>query len=230
MSASELAGRLSAKQQDGSSYIRLRMGSLQIQIKSRASRASTELVYQVLLPKERKGEAVLLRRTGGRLSGALFTPPETVRTLTPAQLAEPLFGSELSYEDVIDNFFAWDQQAIAGNEVVDRVNCTILESKPSKGERSSYSSVRTWVDTRRLVPLRVEKYGAPGRVVRRIETTRVVTDDKGRAIPANITVRGSRGTTTEIDGSRLKHGVSFSDAEFTPQGLQAVSVPRSAPE
>ena len=184
MSAPELAAQLSAKQQDGTSHIRLRMEVsgeakvvLQLQIKSRASRAGTDLVYQVLFHKERKGEAVLLRRSGGRISGALFTPPDKVRPLAAAQLDEPLFGSDLSYEDVIANFLAWDQQAIVGTEVVDRVSCTILESKPGKGERSSYSSVRTWVDTRRLVPLRIEKYSGPGRVVRRIDTTRVVTDD-----------------------------------------------------
>ena len=163
MSAAELAGRLSAKQQDGASYVRLRMelpggnGTLQLQIKSRASRAGTDLVYQILFPKERKGEAVLLRKAGNRVTGTLFTPPDSVRTRGAAQLDEPLFGSDLSYEDVIDNFFAWDQQEIVGTEMVDRVNCTVLESKPGKGERSSYASVRTWIDTRRMVPLRVEK-------------------------------------------------------------------------
>ena len=237
MSASELAGRLSAKQQDGTSYIRLKMdvaggtkGALQLQIKSRATRGGTELVYQVLFPKERKGEAVLLRKSGGRISGAVFTPPEALRPLAAGQLDGPLFGGDLSYEDVIDNFFAWSQQAIVGSEAVDRVNCTILESKPGKGERSSYSSVRTWVDTRRLVPLRVEKYSAPGRVARRIETTRVATDDRGRAIPANLTIRGPSGSVTELDGSRIKHGVTFSDADFTPEGLKAMTVPQSAPE
>ena len=236
VTASELAGRLSARQHDGTSYIRLRMtpggakGALQLQIKSRASRAGTELVYQLLFPKERKGEAVLLRKSGGRITGTVFIPPDKIRTLTVAQLDEPLFGSDLSYEDVIDNFFAWNHQAIAGTEVIDRVPCTILESKPGSGERSSYSSVRTWVDTRRLVPLRIEKYGSAGRVMRRIETTRVVTDDRGRAIPANLTIRGPRGTVTELDGSRIKHSVSYTDAEFTPDGLRELTAPRGAPE
>lgn len=237
ISASELAARLHARQQDGTSIIRLRMevsggakGALQLQIKSRASGGSTDLVYHVLFPKERKGEAVLLRKSGGRISGTLFIPPDTIRPLTPSQLDEPLFGSDLSYEDVIDTFFAWDQQSIVGTEVVDRVTCTILESKPGKGERSSYSSVRTWVDTRRLVPLRVEKYGGTGRVVRRIDTTRVATDDKGRAIPANLTVRGPRGSVTDLDGSRIKHGVAFSDADFTPQALREITTPRGGPE
>lgn len=234
ISAPELARRLSEKQQDGTSLIRLRMttpgGALQVQIKSRASRAGKDLVYQVLFPKERKGEAVLLRRSGGRITGTLFTPPDTTRPLSAAQLEEPLFGSDLSYEDIIEDFFAWDQQAIVGTEAVDRIPCTILESKPSKSERSSYASVRTWVDTRRFVPLRIEKYSSPGKVMRRIDTDRVATDDQGRAVPASLTVRGPRGSTTDLDGSRIKHGVEFSDAEFSPDGLKKVNTPQAPPD
>ena len=205
--------------------------TLQLQIKSRSTREGTDLVYQVLWPKERKGEAVLLRRSGNRApTGALFTPAGNVRALTAAQLDDPLFGSALSYADVIENFFAWNQQAIVGTEVVDRVTCQILESKPGKSGHSSYSSVRTWVDTRRLVPLRVEKYAGSARPARRIETTRVVTDDTGRAIPANLTVRGSGDAATEIDGSRIKHGATFTDDEFTPEGLKQTPTPRASPE
>jgi len=234
MSATELATRLSAQQQDGYSYIRLRMAiggdgknALQLQIKSRATKTSTDLVYQVLFPKERKGESVLLRKSGGRITGALFTPPAALGTLSSAKLDEPLFGSDLSYEDVIDNFFSWDHQTLVGNEAVDRVTCAILESKPGKGEHSTYSKVRSWIDLRRLVPLRVEKYGESGRLLRRIDTTRVVTDDLGRSVPANISVRGPTGSTTELDGSRLKHGVKLTDADFSAEGLKSVAVPPS---
>ena len=105
---------------------------------------------------------------------------------------EALFGSDLSYEDVIENFFGWENQTIVGTEVLNRVNCLILESKPGKSEPSTYASVRSWIDPRRLVPLRVEKYLPSGQMARRIDTTRVATDDKGRSIPADLTVRGSR--------------------------------------
>jgi hypothetical protein len=68
-------------------------------------------------------------------------------------------------------------------------------------------------------------------LARRIETTRVSTDDKGHAIPAGLTVRGPReGSLTELDGSRIRHDVSFTDREFTPGGLGEVSVPPSTQE
>ncbi|HEY5778961.1 MAG TPA: outer membrane lipoprotein-sorting protein [Terrimicrobiaceae bacterium] len=233
--ASELAARLVAKQQ-GTSYIRVRMETpggtakvIQLQIKSRVSQRGADLVYQVLFPKERKGEAVLLHRSGNRINGTLLNPAGAFRTLGATDLDEPLFGSALSFEDVIDDFFAWSQQAIVGTGEIDRIACQILESKPGKGQRSSYSSVRTWVDPRRLVPLRIEKYSGKGQLLRQIAVTRI-TLDGGDSIPVNLSVRGPRGVVTEIDGSRIKRGITFTDAEFTPEGLKRMTVPHEAPE
>ena len=242
LSAPELAARLSALQQDGTSLVRLKLevkqpsgttkSTLQIQIKQRRTRGTTEVVYQVLWPKERKGEAVILRKSGDRpASGSFFRPPDTVRALDAEQMKEPLFGSDLSYEDVIENFFAWEHQAIVGTEVVDRVTCQILESKPGKGQRFSYASVRTWVDARRLVPLRIEKYTSSGQLARRIDSTKVATDDIHRHIPANLTVRGrAQDSVTELDGSKIKHDVTFTDREFTPESLKELMFPASAPK
>ncbi|HEY5706239.1 MAG TPA: outer membrane lipoprotein-sorting protein [Terrimicrobiaceae bacterium] len=241
LSATNLASRLSDWQQDGASYVRLRMeikqppgitkSALQIQIKARRTSNSTDVLYQILWPKERKGEAVLLRKAGdGSLSGWTFVPPDTVRALDASQMAGPLFGSDLSYEDLAENFFAWPNQNIVGTDQVDGVSCQVLESRPGKGVRSSFASVRSWVDSRRLIPLRIEKYKAAGRVVRRIDTANVVTDDIGRQIPANLRVSGSQNSVTEIDGSRIKHDVTYADRQFTPEALREVTIPRSSAE
>src|SRR6185503_836594 len=146
ITASDLASRLSALRQNGVSYVRVRMEirraakeTLQLQIKERRTTNSSEVVYQVLYPKERKGESVLLRKTGNLpASGSVFVPPNTVRPID--DLKEPLLGSDLSYEDVIDNFFAWEQQAMVGTGEVGGVKCQILQSKPGKDERSIYGS------------------------------------------------------------------------------------------
>lgn len=236
MSAGELASRLSALQQDGASYVRLKMEikgaakeTLQLQIKQRRTKGATEIVYQVLFPKERKGESVLLRKVGSRAaSGSTFTPPNTVRPID--NLKEPLLGGDLSYEDIVENFFAWERQALVGTGEVDGVSCQILESKPGKADRSSYGSVRTWIDQRRVVPLRIEKYSASGQMLRRIDTTRVVSDS-GRQIPANLVVQGTRAnSTTEFDGSRIRRDVPYTDADFTVEALKDLATPRGATE
>jgi len=233
ISAKDLAAKLSALQQDGSSYVRLKLNvtpadgapkfTLQLQIKQRQTANSSEMVYQVLWPKERAGEAVLLKLSGGKFSGAVFTPPDTVKTLTSSQKNDSLFGSSLSYADVLENFFAWDDQKITGTETVDKVSCQILESKAGKGA----AFVRSWIDTRRLVPMKVEKFLPSGKPYRRIVTTQVVSDDMNRNLPAHLAIEDfQKGTSTELDGSKLKHGVKYDDSEFTPGGLGQVAPPR----
>ena len=174
------------------------------------------------------GEAILLHKEAGQAgTGSLFLPPDTIHTLASSQMTEPLFGSDLSYADMVENFFEWEHQTIVGTEMVDRVVCQIIESKPGKRDRSPYHSVRSWVDTARLVPLRVEKYNTTGRLLRRIETTRVSTDDDHHHIPANLTVQGSRAdSVTKLEGSRLKSNVTYDENEFTPAGLKDTAAPR----
>jgi outer membrane lipoprotein-sorting protein len=240
MSPKELASAVAAKQ-EGDAYIRLRLqvkpsGSaadetLQIQIKERRTKTATDLVYQVLWPQPRKGESVLLHQEAGRpASGSFFTPPDKAQTLTASQLRQPFFGSDLSYLDVIEDPLSWENQTITGTETVNGVSCTVLESKPNKGE-SEYGKVRSWIDPNRLVQMRIEKYSPSGELKVRIETSRVANDDKGRPIPANLTIQNpQKGSVTELDGSRIKHNVTFSDSEFTPEGLKQVSAPTTAAE
>jgi hypothetical protein len=234
--ASELASRLNTGRMPGTSYVRVRMDTggtvLQLQVKERRTEKGAEMVYQVLFPKERKGEAVLLKKTDGQApTGVIMAGDGKTSELSAAQMKDPFLGTVLTYEDMIENFFAWPEQAITGTEEVNRVKCPILESKPSKGDRSSYSKVRSWVDTRRMVPLRVEKHALSGEVAKSVKTTRVVTGPQGRPIPANLVVTaGASGATTEIDGSRIKHDVVYADDEFTPEGLAKIAAPKGSPE
>jgi Outer membrane lipoprotein-sorting protein len=232
-SASDLPAALRAKE-EGSTFVRVRMQTgqnqiLQLQIKSRVSNATSDIVYQILFPKERKGEAVLLHRSGEKFSGTTFTPPDTVKPIGSGQMNQPLFGSDLSYEDIIDNPFRWTRQTIVGTEAIDNIQYQILESKPGKGHSSSYSSVKTWMDPRRFVPLRIEKYDNSGKVLRRINITRVLLEGND-SLPADLKVYGPRGTVTEITGSRIKRGVTYADSEFTPQGLKQVTARPGSPE
>jgi Outer membrane lipoprotein-sorting protein len=241
ISAKDLAASLFALQ-DGASYVRLRLEvkqpgdttkiALQLQIKESRTRSASDLVYQVLWPKERKGESVLLHKADGSApTGSLFLPPDKLRPLNASQMNEALFDSDLSYQDVIENFFGWENQTIVGTETLNRVSCIILESKPGKGNPSNYARVRSWIDARRLVPLRVEKYLPSGELARRIDTTRVATDDRGRFIPAELTVHGlHQDSVTNLDGSRIRHDVAYKDREFTPEGLMEVTTPASAPK
>jgi Outer membrane lipoprotein-sorting protein len=242
LSARDLAARLSANVQDGSSSVRVRMeirapaGAsktvLQLQIKSRRTQTTTDVVCQVFWPKERKGESFLLRRTEDREpSGTYFKPPDSLRPITSSQMKDAVFGGDLSYADLLENFFAWEQQSMVGTEIVDRVSCQILESRPGKGDRSIYGRVLSWIDLKRLVPLRVEKYFESGQQARRIDTTRVAEDDKDRRLAASLVVRSAgQDSVTELEGSKIRHDVSLSDNDFTTEALRAQPAKVSNPK
>lgn len=238
VNAQDLAARLSTLQQDGSSFIRLRMevkqpsgtSAFQIQVRQLRTKTSTDVIYQILWPKERKGEAVMLTKSGNRApTGTRFVPPATTETLGASAMKDPLFDSDLSYADIIENFFAWESQSFTGRETIGRVSCPILESKPGSGQRSIYSKVRTWVDPVRLVPLRIEKFMGSAEPVRRIETTRVTREDDGRHIPSELNIQGPRkNSVTVVEGSRLDTRVKYGPKDFTTEALKDLK-PNASP-
>jgi len=233
-SAAEIAAQLSGKRESGSTDVRLRMelqpspaaekATFQIQIKERRTSAGADVAYVILWPKERKGEALLVRQRSGS------APVASVITLDGKSqsigMNQPVFGSNLAVADTIENFYSWKNQAIIGSEEVNQVSCQILESKPGNGDSSIYSRVLSWVDPKRLVPLKVEKY-LSGKLARRIETTRVVPQGRYGNLPADLTVREpGKESVTKLDGSRIQRDVSFADADFTIEGLRRTSSPQ----
>jgi len=228
LSATELAARLNALR-EGSALIRTKLevqssdGArrvLQLQVKERRTKAATDIVYQVLWPNEHKGEAVILHQAGGTPKGSIIIPRQPLRTIKPSQMGEGLFDSDLSYQDAVENFFAWKKQEIVGSESINNVNCQILESKPEGSSLTIYAKVRSWIDPQRFVPMRIEKYSSSGELVRRIDITRVARDERHNPIPASLTVHGPRkNSVTEFNGARIDQDVNFTDADFTPAGL-----------
>ena len=228
MSAAELADQLDAVSQ-GSALIRTKLevrsieGTkrvLQLQIKQRRTKTTTDLVYQVLWPDEHKGEAVILHQVQRAAKGSIIVPQQPVRAIKASQMNEGLFDSDLSYQDAVENFFAWKKQALVGSETINGVNCQILESKPDSSSVSIYAKVRSWIDPQRFVPMRIEKYSSSGELVRRIDVTRVARDEKHHPIPASLTVHGPRkNSVTEFNGARIDQDVQFTDADFTAAGV-----------
>jgi len=229
MSAAEIADRLNAVSQ-GNALIRTKLevrppdGArrvLQLQIKQRRTKTATDLVYQALWPDEHKGEAVILHQAQGIAKGSIIVPQQPVRAIKSSEMNEGLFDSDLSYQDAVENFFAWKKQALVGSETINGVNCQILESKPDSSTVSIYAKVRSWIDPQRFVPLRIEKYSSSGELVRRIDITRVARDEKHNPIPASLIVHGPRkNSVTEFNGARIDQDVNFTDADFTAAGIK----------
>ena len=228
LSAAELASRVDEIHQ-GNALIRSKLeiqsadGNkrvLQLQIKERRAKPNTDIAYQVLWPNELKDQTIILHQGQGGAQGSIIVPQQPVRAIKSSQMGDGLFGSDLAYQDAVENFFSWKKQAIVGNQAVNSINCQILESQPDNASASIYAKVRSWIDTQRFVPLRIEKYSASGEVVRRIDITRVARDEKHHPIPAGLTVRGTRkNSLSQFEGLRIDQDVQFTDADFTPAGV-----------
>lgn len=229
-SARDLSARMAANMRDGSSLVRLKIETgnpatvLQLQVKARRTPAGSSVLYQVLWPKERKGEGFVIRQNGNKApEGNSFVMPGTLSSISASQMDQPVFGSDLSYADLVENFFAWDQQTLSGQETVDRIPCLILESKPGSSDRSGYGLVRSWIDPKRLVPMRVEKFNRAGQLVRRITTTKVAKDDTRNHVAASFTVqRTGQTSATALEGSNSRHDVNYQDGDFAPEALRTL--------
>jgi len=90
--------------------------TLQIQIKSRVSDAGGDIVYQILFPKERKGESVFASPIRTQIQWDIVHAAGNLKPIGSAEMKQSLVGSDLSYEDIIDSPFAWSQQASVGRK------------------------------------------------------------------------------------------------------------------
>jgi len=235
---SELAGKMASGSTDGDSIAKLKMqiksgsgsnASLNLQIKSRRNAGKSQVLYQVLFPLNRKGEAALLSQAGASTPGGyVLSPPNSApRPLGKSNLLERALNSDLAYLDLIENFFLWENQNITGSETVGRIDCLQLESKPGSGDSSPYSLVKSWIDPKKLVAMRVEKYDSSGNMALRIDAKNITKDDEGRFVPSSLSARRTgSGTITEIDGSSIRHDVSYTDADFTASTMATLKFSR----
>jgi hypothetical protein len=194
--------------------------SLKVQIKRRELGAGkSEHLYQVVYPRDRRGEGVLLRIQGSSFSGAEFIPGKGVTPLKAADRHRPLLGTDLTVDDLMADFLDWSQQSLTGEEVLENTPCAIVESLQGNAK------VKNWVDKKRYVTLKAEIYPTggsnPTRTVHSIEARR---SDSGFYVPVKFSVSTTAtGTTTRVEGTGFDSEIPYTDADFTEAALQQVT-------
>lgn len=114
--------------------------------------------------------------------------PSTDRTiqLSGHMLKQSLMGSDLSYEDIMENrklTEMYDAKVI-GEETIDERKTWVLQLN-AKVDDASYDSRKVWVDTERYVPLREELFAKSGQLLKRTELKDVKKID-GRWYPTKM--------------------------------------------
>lgn len=237
----------------GGSYIQLvqlhTMGSgkaeksLTVQIvRSREPKWSGTLIRVLEPPALRETAALVLGEGEGRLDSFLYLPAfKKVRRIASGQVADSLFGTELSYQDLDGSFYQGAKRTLIGWN--DEASCEEISIVPSSGSSSRHSRVAACVDKsagvfswlhffgesavnkrlvldresllavgRRTVALRLDVGGA-----RRDHVTRMVIEKHAELekVPKGIfTVRNLEGGSARGDREMLS--VRLEDMEIKP--------------
>jgi hypothetical protein len=197
---------------------------VQIRALGRRDPTGTRVLYQALWPDAVKGRAVVVERASRQPTGGFFfVPPDETTPITAARLTDAILDSDLTVEDLAEDFQQWPDPVYAGQDKVRGGSCRIVESRPPAGTPSSYPLVRSCVSESKLLLLRIEKMGAGGRVIKRFTVTKTALAESGAVSPRTIEIQNlARGSSTTIDVSRGERDIAVSAKEFTPARLRTL--------
>jgi hypothetical protein len=141
-------------------------------------------------------------------------------------MAQPLFGTNVTLEDVAEAYWRWPHQKLVGEEKVAARQCMILESRPGPGTATGYSLVKSWIAPELALPLMVEKFGKDGILLKRFVAAKVVKQSPSSWAAAILVVdsMGGRGRTT-LEGTRSDRDIDIPAEQFTLDALKKVLAP-----
>lgn len=194
----------------------------------RASRTMTSRTYSVgdkqsfteyLTPAREQGTKML------KLENQLWIySPSTDRTIQISghMLRQSVMGSDLSYEDMMDDRKLTDiyEAKVIGEEDIDGRKTYILELT-AKIADVSYHLRKMWIDTERFIPLKEELYAKSGQLLKRTILSEVKQVD-GRWFPTKIVFKDmlKQGDGTEFIMTSIKFNQQIPEHIFTKAALK----------
>lgn len=194
----------------------------------RTSRTITSRTYSVgdkksfteyLSPPRERGIKML------KLENQLWIySPSTDRTIQISghMLRQSVMGSDLSYEDMMDDRKLTDvyTSKISGDEIIDNRKTIILDLT-AKVTDATYYSRKMWIDSERYIPLKEELYARSGRLLKKTVLSNV-RQIEGRWFPLSVIYKDmlKQGEGTEFNITSIKFDQKISDYIFTKAALK----------
>lgn len=150
--------------------------------------------------------------------------PSTDRTIQIAghMLRQSVMGSDLSYEDMMDDRKLTDVYTakVVGKEDVNGRSTWVLELK-AKVPDVAYESRKEWIDVERYVPLKEELYAKSGQLLKRV-TLSDVKQIQGRWFPTTIVYKDmlKAGDGTEFKMTSVKFDQNIPEYIFSKAALK----------
>ena len=195
-----------------------RRGSRTVRARSWIS-GRTRSFTEYLDPPRDKGTKML------KLEDRLWTyTPSADRTILIAghMLRQPVMGSDLSYEDMMEdprlaNLYA---ASVAGEEERGGRPCWVLDLVARGGE-TAYHRRKVWVDRERYVVLREERYAKSGKLLKTTEAG-AVERQGGRWVPTRVVFKDAlkEGGGTEFVLESIEFDAAIPDSVFTKASLR----------
>ena len=137
-------------------------------------------------------------------------------------LRQSLMGSDLSYEDMMDDRKLTDiyNAIVVGEESIDDRNTYVLILK-AKVSDAAYDSRKIWIDTERYVPLKEDLFAKSGQLLKRTTLSGIVKI-QGRWFPTKMIYKDmlKQGDGTEFKITSIKFDQDIEDYIFTKAALK----------
>ena len=196
-----------------------RSGTRTIQSKA-WTKGEDKAFVEYLSPPREKGKKML--RIGDMLWNYSPEPNDRIITISGHLLRQSLMGSDLSYEDMMENdkmTEIYDAEVIGREDFNDR-SCWVLELTAKKKD-VAYHSRKVWVDSERWLPLKEERYAKSGRLLKTMVINEVFKVDN-RWYPKKMTFKDmlSKGKGTEYIIESIDLNVEIPDHMLTKAALR----------
>ena len=196
-----------------------RSGTRTIQSKA-WTKGEDKAFVEYLSPPREKGKKML--RIGDMLWTYTPEPNDRIITISGHLLRQSLMGSDLSYEDMMENdkmTEIYNAEVIGREDFNDR-SCWVLELTAKKKD-VAYHSRKVWVDSGRWLPLKEERYAKSGRLLKTMEINEVFQVEN-RWYPKKMTFKDmlSRGKGTEYIIESIDFDVEIPDYMLTKAALR----------
>lgn len=183
------------------------------------SEGSSKSFTEYLSPASERGTKML------KIDNQLWIyNPSTDRTiqLSGHMLRQSVMGSDLSYEDMMDDRKLVDvyKATLIGEETMHGRKVWVLQLD-AKVSDLAYQSQKMWVDTERYVPLLQEMYAKGGKLLRKIEV-KEVKQIQGRWFPMRVLYKDmlKQGEGTEFKITDIRFDQKIPDHIFSKASLR----------
>ncbi len=150
--------------------------------------------------------------------------PSSDRTIQISghMLRQSMMGSDLSYEDMMEEneLIKIYNAEVTEEEIINERDCWIV-LLTAKVEDAAYQTKKVWIDKERYLPLREERFGKSGKLLKTTEIKEVFRIGK-RWYPKNMVFKDvlKKGKGTEFIIDSIEFDVEIPESRFSKAALR----------